>query len=323
MAGIHLPNASRRSRVALTSLAILSTAVLLSACSGTSQPAAESTAPAAAVDADLAALLPAEIAESGVLSLGALWETPPMIGVDEADTTVAVGIAPDLAAIVAPLLGLTPEWQNMQWPAQLPGVLSGQVDALWGQVTGTEERESADYDQIPFYRTTESLLVLAENADTVEGLASMCGLTVGVPIGSTQSEKVAAASETLCVAEGEDAIQAAEYQGATAAISAVQAGTIDAWMDNTTTQQAAVAASGDTFAAVEIPEDEVPASFTTITVSKAVPGLAEALAGALRAAVEDGSYQAVLDEWGVGAAALTVDEIVINPYTGLAAGETP
>lgn len=318
MAGIAFPKAPRRSRVALTSLAILSTAALLTACSGSSEPV--ETADAGAADEELVALLPAEIADSGTLSLGALWETPPMISVDAADTNVAVGVAPDLAELVGATLGLTPEWQNMQWPAQLPGVLSGVVDALWGQVTGTAEREAAEYDQIPFFKNTESLLVLSEEADGVTGLASMCGLSVGVPIGSTQSEKVAAASEEYCVAEGEPAIEAAEYQGATAAISAVQAGTVDAWMDNTTSQASAVEAGGGTFVAVEIPE--VPASFTTITVSKEYPGLTEALAGALRLAIEDGSYQSVLDEWGVGPAAVTVDEVVINPYTGLAAGES-
>lgn len=320
MAGISLPKAPRRSRVVLTSLAILSTAALLSACSGSSESSGTPTADAGVVDEELAAMLPAEIADSGVLSLGALWETPPMISVDPADTNVAVGIAPDLAAIVSASLGLTPEWQNMQWPAQLPGVLSGAVDALWGQVTDTPEREASEYDQIPFFKTTESLLVLAEEADGVEGLASMCGLTVGVPIGSTQSESVTAASAEYCEAAGKPAIAIAEYQGATAAISAVQAGTVDAWMDSTTSQLSALEASGDLFEVIEIPE--VAASFTAITVSKEYPGLSEALAGALRLSIEDGSYQAVLDEWGVGAAAVTVDEVVINPYTGLAPGET-
>ncbi|GAA1701289.1 ABC transporter substrate-binding protein [Microbacterium sediminicola] len=319
MAGIHLPK-SRRSRVALTSLAILSTAALLSACTGTSEPADTATADTGVVDAELAALVPAEIADSGVLSLGALWETPPMISVDEADTNVAVGIAPDLAAIVAPILGLEPEWQNMQWPAQLPGVLSGVVDALWGQVTDTAEREASEYDQIPFFKNTESLLVLSENADGIDGLASMCGLSVGVPVGSTQSEEVASVSAEYCEANGEPAIELAEYQGATAAISAVQAGTVDAWMDNTTSQYGAADASDGLFSVVLI--TEVPETFTAITVSKEYPGLSEALAGALRISIEDGSYQAVLDEWGVGAAAVTVDEVVINPYTGIAPGES-
>lgn len=320
MAGMRTSTPSRRPQLAIAATALLAAGALLTACSGTDSAAAP--APSGSADSDLAALVPAEIADSGVLSLGALWETPPMIGVSESDTNVPVGIAPELAAVVAVTLGLTPEWQNMQWPAQLPGVLSGQVDALWGQVTGTAERESADYDQIPFYRNTESLLVLADEAQGIEGLSSMCGMTVGVPIGSTQGQEVASASEEFCVAEGEPAIATAEYQGATAAISAVQAGTVDAWMDNTTNQLAAAEASGSTFEAVEIPEDEVPATYTTITVSKQYPGLSEALAGALKAAVEDGSYQAILDSYDVGAAALTADEIVINPYTGLAAGAT-
>lgn len=314
-------NRPRAVRVALGAGALVATATLLAACSGTSSEPAETAAAAPAADEALVALLPAEVADSGVLKLGALWETPPMIGVTEADTSTPVGIAPDLADIVAPMLGLTPEWQNMQWPAQLPGVLSGTVDALWGQVTGTAEREGADYDQIPFFKNTESLLVLAETADSVAGLSDMCGLTVGVPVGSTQSQEVAAVSEEFCVAKGEPAINTAEYQGATAAISAVQAGTVDAWMDNSTPQDAAAEASGGTFVAVLIPEEEVAPSFTSITVSKAMPGLSEAIAGALKAAIADGSYQEVLDSYDVGDNAVTEAEVVINPYTGLAAGE--
>jgi polar amino acid transport system substrate-binding protein len=321
MAGMLFPNASRRSKVALSTIAILSTAALLSACSGTSEPAA-SSAPAVAVDEELAALLPAEVAESGVLSLGALWETPPMIGVDENDTNVAVGIAPDLAAIVAGTLGLTPEWQNMQWPAQLPGVLSGQVDVLWGQVTGTAERESAEYDQIPFYKTTDALLMLAEDGADITGLSDMCGMTIGTGVGSTYLATIGTASDTYCVAEGEPAIETAEYQGATAAISAVRAGTVDAWIDNTTNNISAADSSNGTFVSIEIPEEQAPASYTTITVSKAMPGLTEAILGALKKSIEDGSYGEVLDAYDVGIAAVTVDEAVINPYTGLAAGAT-
>lgn len=321
MAGIHLQK-SRRSRVALTSLAILSTAALLSACSGTTEPVDTSTADTGVVDEELAALVPEQIAESGVLSLGGLWETPPMISVDAADTNVAVGVAPDLAALVAPIIGLEPEWTNMQWPAQLPGVLSGVVDALWAQVTGTAEREAAEYDQIPFYKTTDAILALSETVADVTGLKDMCGLTVGTGVGSVHIDLVKSVNESFCVPAGEPAIEIAEYQGATAAISAVRAGTIDAWLDTTANQVSYADGSGGELAAVEIPEDEEAPSYITITVSKANPGLSEALAGALRLAIEDGSYQAVLDEWGVGPAAVTVDEVVINPYTGLAPGES-
>ncbi|MEZ5294934.1 MAG: transporter substrate-binding domain-containing protein [Ilumatobacteraceae bacterium] len=101
----------------------------------------------------------AQLPDHDSLSFGALWETPPIIGVDTEDTTVPVGAAPDLAAALAPILGVEVEWQNMQWPAQLPGVQSGVVDALFGQVSVTEERELSIVDLIPFTKTTFSLLL--------------------------------------------------------------------------------------------------------------------------------------------------------------------
>lgn len=315
----------RRSRAAAFALptAVLLTVGLLAACGDSSseaEAAPEDTATSASsVDSALHDMLPDEIKDSGTLTLGALWETPPMIGVTATDTSTPVGIAPDLATELGAVLGVEVEWNNMQWPAQLPGVQSGAVDALMGQVSDTAERETSVVDLVPFYKSTESLLLPADAADGVTGLADMCGLSVGVPVGSVQGQEVQAASDASCAS---DPIVIAEYQGATAAISAVRAGTVDAWLDTTTTQDAAVEAGAGAFVAVVLPEAESPSNFTAIAVSKSNPGLSNALAGAVKALIEDGSYGEVLESHGVSAAAVTSDEVVVNPITGTAAGAT-
>ncbi|WP_432488810.1 MULTISPECIES: transporter substrate-binding domain-containing protein [Kineococcus] len=307
---------------ALPAAAVLCLAVLTSACSSSTEAASETSASAApapslAQDAALHEMLPEEVKSSGSLTLGALWETPPMIGVDPADTSTPVGVAPDLAAALGQVLGVQVQWQNMQWPAQLPGVQSGAVDALMGQVTDTAEREQSVVDLVPFYKSTESLLLPKDNPEGVQSLKDMCGLTVGVPVGSTQSETVTAVSDASCAG---NAIELAEYQGATAAISAVRAGTVDAWLDTTTTQEQAVQASSGAFVAQVLPEDESPANLTAIAVGKANPGLSNALAGAVKALINDGTYADVLAAHEVQAAAISAEEVVVNPITGTAPG---
>jgi len=305
----------------LPAAAVLSIALLAAACGSTSEAASEtspgSPAPSLAEDTALHDQLPDDVKASGELTLGALWETPPIIGVDASDTSTPVGVAPDLATAIGQVLGVDVAWQNMQWPAQLPGVQSGAVDGLMGQVTDTAEREKSVVDLVPFYKTTESLLLPAADPDGIRSLKDMCGLKVGVPVGSVQSAEVSAVSDAHCAGK---AIQLAEYQGATAAISAVRAGTVDAWLDTTTSQEQAVKASSGAFTTALLPEDESPASFTAIAVAKSDPGLASALAGALKKVIAGGGYTGVLAAHDVTSAAITADEVVVNPLTGTAAG---
>lgn len=307
-------------RVAVPTVAALAAIGLAGCAAGTTDATPAATDGASLFSQELHDLLPASIQDSGVVSFGALWETPPLISVDVNDPTVPIGITPDLSALIGEVLGVDVEWQNLQWPAQLPGVQAGNVDALFGQVTITEERELSIVDLVAWNQSTESILVAAGNPESIESLADLCGLVAAVPIGSTQGEYVAAASED-CVAAGKAAIDVQEYQGATAAIQALRAGTVDAWLNSTADQEAAVAADPSAFEAVLIPESEVATTYGGIAVAKDQPGLSEALAGALKLLIEDGSYQGVLEEWGASANALTVDQVLINPITGTPAGE--
>ncbi|GLY31028.1 transporter substrate-binding domain-containing protein [Kineosporia sp. NBRC 101731] len=313
---------SRRPAAALTAgLSIL--ALGLTACStptdeASSDPATSTAAAAGTADAALIAELPEAIRSSQKISLGALWETAPIISVTTGDASTPVGVAPDLAAALAPVLDVTVDWKNMQWPAQLPGVQSGNVDALMGQVSATAERETSVVDLIPFYKSSMALLMNADKTSGISGLASMCGQKVGVPVGSIQSETIKAVSKASCA--GND-IKLAEYSGATAAISAVRAGTIAAWMDSTTSQKAVAEESSDAFGVVAVPDSEFEPQYTTIAVSKDQPGLTKALLGAMKTIVENGDYAKVMEQYGLADAEITADEVVANPVTKTAIGE--
>ncbi len=162
------------------------------------------------------------------------------------------------------------------------------------------------------------LLMTKDGASGVSGLASLCGKKVGVPVGSIQGDAVKKASEASCAG---NAISLAEYSGATAAISAVRAGTIAAWMDSVTSQNQVAKESGETFAVVDVPENEFETQYTTIAVSKTQPGLTKALLGAMKTIIENGTYAKVMDQYDLGDAAITADELVVNPVTQTPVGE--
>lgn len=262
--------------------------------------------------------LPEKIQKSGTLTLGALWETPPVISVTADDTSKPVGIAPDLAEVLGAELGVKVEWKNMQWPAQLPGVQSGVVDALFGQVSVTAEREQSVVDLVPFSKSVMGLVLKADQAKGVDSLADMCGQTIAVPVGSTQAVEVKAASKRFCA---DNAIELDEFQGATHAVNALKSGSVDAWFDNHE-NLVQVAAADAKLAAVKLPEDEVAPLYNAIAVAKKQAELAEALTKAMKTILENGDYEKVLASYDAAGVALTSADVVINPITKTPAGST-
>jgi polar amino acid transport system substrate-binding protein len=312
----------RSSRAAL--LVAPLAAVVVVALAGCSTGA--STTPAASdskADPALVKLLPASIKKAGVISFGALWETPPGISVDPSNTKVPIGITPDLAAAMAPLLGVTAKWENMQWPAQLPGLQSGNIDVLFGQVSDSVEREQSVVDLIPYSKSTQSMLVPIDNPKSIDSLASTCGMTIGAPTGSTMTAELEAASK-ICTTAGNAAIKTASYPGASAAISALRAGNIDGWLDSTSTQKAVVANAPTVFDQVVIPDSETIAfdsGYGGIAISKSNPGLSKAIAGALKELIDNGEYAKIMKKWKSEDISVPAGDVVVNLLTKTPAGE--
>ncbi len=313
-----------RARQLITATALFATAFALAGCGGAAPPPAAG-APGGSTDErfdqSLHDLLPESIRSQGVVSFGGLWETPPGLGVDPADPTKPAGIAPELVAHFGEILGVDVEWQNLQWPAQLPGLQAGSVDVLFGQVSITEERELSIVDLIPWGVNRLSLLLPADNPHDVESFSELCGRTISVGLGSNQIPNILAVSDEDCVGAGKPAIKLAEYQGAAPAIQALRAGTVDAWIDGQPEIEKVVESEPEVFSSVLIPEDQAPPEYSGIAIPKENPGLAEAIAGAMKILIEDGTYQEILDSHGSVRQALTAEELVINPITGTPVGK--
>ncbi|WP_415394372.1 transporter substrate-binding domain-containing protein (plasmid) [Rhodococcus globerulus] len=279
-----------------------------------------------AFDQTLHDSLPQQIRDAGTISIGSLWETPPYIGVEASNSSVPIGIVPDLGSAVGKILGVDVDWKNLQWPAQLPGLQSGNVDVLWGQISDGAERERSVADIVGTFQDPIGVLLPAGNPKEIARLAEACGARIAVPLGGQQQAAVAANSESSCAAQGKPKIEAVEFPSAQAALVALRAGSVDGWMDSSASLDAFVEQTSGAFMTVVLPAEEVDPYIETITgaaVSKSSPELSQALLAAMRSLVESGKYQEVLDNWNAGVSALPLDRMQINLYSGTPAGQTP
>ena len=122
--------------VALPAAAVLT----LSACGGGGEEAAEGDRPwSVAVDEELAAMVPEEIAERGVITIGVESEYPPAEFLGDDGQTV-IGFDVDLFDAVAGKLGLETDWQSAPYDAIITGVNSGKYDVGVSSFTITAER---------------------------------------------------------------------------------------------------------------------------------------------------------------------------------------
>jgi polar amino acid transport system substrate-binding protein len=314
-------------RVRLAAVMALAAMTFLTACSGSDDDGttagASGAGTSAAFDQALFDQLPQSIQQSKVIRFGALWETPPFISVDPKDTSKPVGLTPDLAAAVSKVLGVTPQWQNLQWPAQLPGLQAGNVDVLWGQISDGADREKSVADIVAYAQGPLGLLLAKGNPHHVGALADTCGLRVAVPTGSQQSDAVAGISEKACTSQGKPAITAVGYPGAQQAIVALQAGSVDAWFDSLASiKETADAAGFDSVALQNSEIDQYMETISGVAVAKNQPGLTQAIAGALQKLAQSGDYQKIMANWDMTDSAMAADAIKINTYTGTPVGQS-
>ena len=312
----------------LTGLLVLTVALaVFSARASASTKSSSAATPASAVapkfDKKLFNLLPANIKKSKKVTFGALWETPPIIGVDPKKPNVPVGLAVDLVAAVGKVLGIKPVWKNLQWPAQLPGLQSGNVDVLWGQVSDTKLREQSIADMVSWQQNPWAILLPAGNPKGVKSLSDACGLKIAVPNGSRQDLIVAGNNAKFCKNKPMTTIG---YPGTQEAVVAIKAGGADAWLDSAPSIEAIVKAAPSDFTSVPLPNPQLlpyGSNISGVAISKRQPQLTKAIFRALKKiAADGGAYQAAMKKWGTSSGAMPAKHIKINIFTGLRAGTT-
>jgi polar amino acid transport system substrate-binding protein len=307
MKSVRTSSLSRQAAVAAVAAAVL----VLSACGGDSSDSASESpgnggeAPASAeVDEELAALVPDAIAEDGVITVGSDTTYAPSEFLDEDGQTI-IGFDVDLFGLVAQKLGLEARFETASFDSIIAGVGSGRYETGVSSFTINPER-LAEANMISYFSAGTQWAAKADNPEGVDP-DDACGRPIAVQRGTVQVDDITARSAE-CEAAGNEPITINQFEGQDEATASVVSGRNDAVLADSPVMAYAVQQTNGQLELLGDIYDSAPYGYV---VAKDQTEFADAIAQALAALIEDGSYQQVLEEWGVEAGA--IDDPTVNP----------
>ena len=295
-------------RLLIPTVAAAAAAVLLlSGCvdntTGGDEPTTGSSAPTIAVDEAAAALLPAEIADSGKLVVGTDAAYPPNEYKDADGNPIGWDV--DLVEALGAKLGLEVEYEIASFDKIIPSITGGTMDMGMSSFTDNAERQK----QVDFVDYYEAGILWAAPAGATVDPDDACGLKVAVQATTYEHTDELPAKSQACTDAGKPAIEITPFDTQDAAANAVVLGQADAMSADSPVTGYAIAqtdgkleAAGDVF-------DSAPYGFPVEKGSE----LAAAIQAAMQSLIDDGTYGDILAEWGVESGA--VDTIEINAGT--------
>ncbi|MGY1601376.1 ABC transporter substrate-binding protein [Geodermatophilus sp. SYSU D00815] len=308
------------SRRPAAAAAALATVLAVAGCGGDDSSESTSTgggggtasAPTAelpAVEADdaLAALVPPEVAEDGVISVGTDSTYAPSEFLAEDGETI-IGFDIDLFTLVAQKLGLEAEFETAAFDSIIAGVGSGRYEVGVSSFTINPER-LGEANMISYYQAGTQWATRAGNPDDVDP-DNACGLSIAVQRGTVQVDDLTARSEA-CEANGDEPITIEQFDAQSDATAAIASGRVAAGLADSPVMAYAVQ---QTDGQLELLGDIYDAAPYGYVVPLAQTQFADAIRGAVAALIEEGAYEEVLGTWGVEDGAIENPEV--NPAVG-------
>ena len=312
--------------------------VLLSACSSGGSGAKTATAPVAAgstvvhvgalangaaiaTDITVAqqdairAELPAAIRAGGVLKIavGALPAGSAPLAFIGSDQKTLTGSEPDLARLVAGVLGLKPDFDNATWDNMFVGIDSGKDAVGFSNITDTEKRKEK-YDFASYRQDNLGFETLKSSDWTFSGdYHALAGKTVGVGSGTNQ-EKILLEWQAKLRGEGKD-LTVKYYPDSSAYLLALTSGKIDIYLGPNPGAAYQVTQTAKSPTPTRIAGEYSGAGATLqgliAATTKKDSGLAKPVADAINYLIADGAYAKWLATWNLGNEAVATSSV--NP----------
>ena len=291
-----------RTRVWLGVIGVLAVTLGMAGCGGNSGGTGGAPAVTTSVDSALAAKVPAAIKSAGKINIGTDSTYAPSEFLDTDGKTV-IGFDVDLFNAVAGKLGLKTTWQSAKFDDIIPGVTSGKYNIGVSSFTINADRMK----QVTMVSYFNAGTQWAAKKDASIDPDNACGKKVAVQTATVQVDDLTARSKK-CTDSGKPAITADQYQAQSDATSAVVSGKDDAMLADSPVCAYAVKQTNGQLALAGQIYDSAPYGYV---LPKDQNDFGDAIAGAVKALIADGSYQKILDKWGVTAGAITSP--AVNP----------
>jgi polar amino acid transport system substrate-binding protein len=244
---------------------------------------------------EAAALLPDSIAASGTLVVGT--NPGPVPFTYRAGDGQVTGADIDLMREIAERLGLVIQVEETTFDGVLDGVAGGSYDVGASGIFNTEARR-AQVDFVDYLRGGTQWAV-PEGSDVEPGRA--CGLRILAIADSVQATEDIPGRSRACTQEGEPPLQLRQVASSDEAGALLLRGEADAFVADAPVVAQLVGMSKGRLVTAGAAYD--PQTYG-VAVSRAAPGLREAVEIALVTMIEDGSYARIVGKWGIADGAI-------------------
>lgn len=295
----------------IISAGLLALALSLSACGGSdggtgAQTGADRSYDVSNVQKDeaIAAKLPENIKKKGKLVIGAAIDyAPAEFRADDLQT--GIGYEVDLGKALGKVLGVETELSSAEFASLLPG-MGTKYDVGISSFTVSKERTDA-YNMVSHINVGSSYAVQKGNPKSFNP-DDVCGKSVGVQTGTSQEDQLRKLTAE-CTAAGKPEINIASYGKQTDVTTNLAGGKIDAMFADSTVADYSVAMTNGQLEVVGGVRDSAPQG---IVINKSDEELTEAIQLAMQKLIDDGTWDAILESWGVNTDA-AVEKAELNP----------
>ncbi|MGI9186728.1 MAG: ABC transporter substrate-binding protein [Gaiellales bacterium] len=302
----------RKSALIMVAMLVVA-AMVVAACGGSSDSSSSSAAdtsggssaadtsgaiPAVAKDDAIAAMVPADVASKGELTVATDATYPPAELFAEDGQTIE-GMDIDLGTAIGQVMGVKWNFVNAGFDTIIPGIQSDKYQVGMSAFTDTKDREKV-LDWITYFTAGTSFMTKADGGPSISTIEDVCGLTVAYEKGSTSGQP-ALDQGKKCVAAGKEDVKGVAFPDQNAVNLAIASGQADfAMADTPTLEWIAQQSDGKLIVA--------GTSFDNAPYGIAVPkdsGLAQPILESIKKLMADGTYDAILKKWGVESGAIT------------------
>ena len=278
-----------RAALALTATAALA----LTGCTTNTEGPQDSGEPREEVsleaDEAIAALVPAEIRDKGVIVIGTNPPYAPNEFKNEQGEIVGFDI--DVMTAVAQLMGLEAEFRESDFEKIIPAIEGGTMDMGASSFTVNDERLKT----VDFVTYFEAGIQWASAAGTDIDPDDACGLNVAVQRTTVSDQEDVPARSEACVAAGKPAIEKVQFDSQDEASTAVALGKVDAMSADSPISAYAVKQSEGKMQLAGSVFDAAPYGWPVRKGSE----LTAALEAAADKLIETGDFEKIAKNWGV------------------------
>lgn len=241
--------------------------------------------------AELNALLPESVRQRGYMSAGTFSFPPTTIITPEG---AYEGILSDLARQIEGYLGVEIRLENVSLDSLIPSLQSGKYDVGFGNVGVKEDRlEVVDY--VTTHNLTVTGLTHADDDLAPQTWLDLCGVRVAALSGSV-SAKLVPTHQEECKKQGKSEIELLTFKEQNQANLAVESGNADITLASSLGLNELIEKFPGKYKLTGTFEEHLGG----VIVAKQNPdrdALTEALAAAVNASIDDGSYRQIVEKW--------------------------